>query len=96
MRRVEARDWRRRVAAFEILLVTPAVANQIREGKSHQIPMAMQTGAKLGMCSLNGDLIRLVKEQVVDPVEAYQKCVEKSDMESRLRVAGFSLPSPGA
>jgi len=88
-------DGSGRVAAFEILVVTPAVANQIREGKSHQIPMAMQTGAKLGMCSLNDDLIRLVKERVVDPVEAYQKCVEKSDMESRLRVAGFSLPSPG-
>ncbi|MBW2238744.1 MAG: type IV pili twitching motility protein PilT, partial [Deltaproteobacteria bacterium] len=53
---------------------------------------AMQTGAKLGMCSLNDDLIRLVKERVIDPVEAYQKCVEKSDLESRLRVAGFSLP----
>jgi twitching motility protein PilT len=88
-------DGSGRVAAFEILVVTPAVANQIREGKSHQIPMAMQTGAKLGMCSLNDDLIRLVKERVVDPVEAYQKCVEKGDMETRLRVAGFSLPSPG-
>lgn len=88
-------DGSGRVAAFEILVVTPAVANQIREGKSHQIPMAMQTGAKLGMCSLNDDLIRLVKERVVDPVEAYQKCVEKGDLESRLRVAGFSLPSPG-
>ncbi len=28
-------------------------------------------------------------------VEAYQKCVEKGDMETRLRVAGFSLPPPG-
>jgi hypothetical protein len=55
----------------------------------------MQTGAKLGMCSLNDDLIRLVKERVIDPIEAYQKCVEKSDLESRLRVAGFPLPSPG-
>ncbi|MCK5379560.1 MAG: type IV pilus twitching motility protein PilT [Acidobacteria bacterium] len=80
-----------RVAAFEILVVTPAVANQIREGKSHQIPMAIQTGAKLGMRSLSDDLMRLVKERKVDPLEAYRKCVDKSDMENRLRVAGFGL-----
>ena len=84
-------DGKGRVAAFEILVVTPAVANQIREGKSHQIPLAMQTGAKLGMRLLNDDLIRLVKARLVDPAEAYQKCVEKSDMESKLRAAGLGL-----
>ncbi len=80
-----------RVAAFEILVVTPAVSNQIREGKSHQIPMTIQTGARLGMRSLSDDLIRLVKERKVDPIEAYQKSIDKSDMENRLRVAGFGL-----
>lgn len=80
-----------RVAAFEILVVTPAVSNQIREGKTHQIPMAIQTGGKLGMRSLSDDLIRLVKERKVDPLEAYHKSIDKSDMENRLRVAGFGL-----
>ncbi len=80
-----------RIAAFEILVSTPGVSNQIREGKSHQIPMAMQTGAKLGMRSLSDDLIRLVKERKVDPLEAYRKSIDKSDMENRLRVAGFGL-----
>ncbi len=71
------------------------MSNQIREGKTHQIPMAMQTGAKIGMRSLNDDLIRLVKERLVEPVEAYRNSVDKADLESRLRVAGFSLPSTG-
>ncbi len=84
-------DGEGRVAAFEILVATPAVANQIREGKTHQIPMAMQTGARLGMRSLADDLIRLVKERKVEPLEAYRKSIDKSDMENRLRVAGFGL-----
>ena len=84
-------DGSGRVAAFEILVATHAVANQIREGKTHQIPMAMQTGAKHGMRSLNDDLIRLVKARTVEPLEAHRKSIDKSDMESRLRVAGFGV-----
>ena len=38
-----------RVAAREVLLVTPAIANLIREGKTYNIPNAIQTGQKLGM-----------------------------------------------
>ncbi len=88
-------DGKGRVAAFEILVVTPAVANQIREGKSHQIPMAMQTGGKLGMRSLTDDLIRLVKTRVVAPEEAYQKCTDRADMATRLRAAGFPMQDVG-
>ncbi|QKJ88572.1 type IV pilus twitching motility protein PilT [Paramixta manurensis] len=40
-----------RVALFELLLNTPAVANLIREGKSHQLPAVLQTGAQAGMQS---------------------------------------------
>jgi len=38
-----------RVAAVEVLVATPAIRNLIREGKTHQIPAAIQTGAKFGM-----------------------------------------------
>src|SRR4029078_1402665 len=41
-----------RVAALEILVVTPAVANLIREGKTFQVPSLMQTGRGLGMVTL--------------------------------------------
>ncbi|MBO8127353.1 MAG: type IV pilus twitching motility protein PilT [Firmicutes bacterium] len=44
-------DGKGRVAAFEILLATPAVRNLIREGKTHQIMSLIQTGGRLGMKS---------------------------------------------
>ncbi len=48
-----------RVAAFEILVATPAIKNLIREGKTHQIPSAIQTGAKYGMKSMESSLREL-------------------------------------
>ena len=38
-----------RVALFELLINTPAVANLIREGKTHQLPGVLQTGQQAGM-----------------------------------------------
>ncbi len=78
-----------RVAAMEVLVATPAVANLIRERKTHQIPSSMQTGGKLGMRLLNDDLMRLVKEELIAPEEAYKACVDKVTMINKLRVAGF-------
>ena len=46
-----------------------AVANLIREGKTHQIYSAIEVGAKFGMKSLDKDLARLVQEGTID-VEA--------------------------
>ena len=80
-----------RVAAMEILVVNAAVANNIREGKTHQIPSAIQTGKRLGMQLLNSHLIELVKEKVVGPEEAYLKAVDKDDIGAKLRSAGFTL-----
>ncbi len=71
------KDGKARRAALEVLLVTPAVASNIREGKTHQIPLAMQTGRKLGMIDLNQALLDLVTQGVVAPEEAYAKAVEK-------------------
>lgn len=50
-----------RVAAREIMVVTPAIANLIREGKTHQIYSAIETGAKHGMISLDRALLNLVR-----------------------------------
>ena len=66
-----------RVAALEILLITSAVSNYIREGKTHQIPMAMQTGGKLGMQELNAALIDRVRSGEVEPSEALNKAADR-------------------
>src|SRR5437899_700796 len=67
-----------RVAAREILLTTPAIANLIREGKTFQIPSIIQTSKKLGMVTLNDSLLDLVEKKMVVPDEAYMKSVEKA------------------
>lgn len=59
-----------RVAAFEILKGTKAVANLIREGKNHQIPSMMQTGAAQGMVLFEKYIDDLVKKGLVTPADA--------------------------
>ena len=54
-------DGSARVVACETLVPTPAVRNLIREGKTHQILSAMQTGAGVGMQSLDAALATLVR-----------------------------------
>ncbi len=74
-----------RVAAREILLTIPSVTNLIREGKTFQIPSVMQTSKRLGMITLNDALIDLVDQKLVEPKEAYMKCVEKTGFVQMLK-----------
>ncbi|MES2304595.1 MAG: type IV pilus twitching motility protein PilT [Gemmatimonadota bacterium] len=74
------RKLKGRVAALEILMVNNAVANLIREGKTHQIMSAMQTGGQLGMKLLNDALFELVQSGDVEPMEAYLKSVNKIEL----------------
>jgi twitching motility protein PilT len=80
-----------RVAAREILLSTPAIANLIREAKTFQIPSIMQTSKKLGMVTLNDALLELVEKKMIDPDEAYVKSVEKSGLSASLKAKGFKV-----
>jgi twitching motility protein PilT len=54
-------DGAGRVVACEVLVPTPAVRNLIREGKTHQIPSAMQTGSSHGMQTMEAALVALVR-----------------------------------
>ena len=56
----------KRVAAREILINTPAVANLIRENNIAQISSAMQTSAKEGMLTMENALKKLCAEGVID------------------------------
>jgi twitching motility protein PilT len=66
-----------RIASCEILVVTPAVAANVREGKTHQIPSLMQTGRNVGMCTFADDLLNLVKRGIISPEEAYSNAIDK-------------------
>jgi twitching motility protein PilT len=72
-----------RVAALEILVVNSAVANLIREGKTHQIGNAMQTGKAAGNQLLNDSLAALVNSKTVEYEEALSKAVDKADLARR-------------
>jgi len=80
-----------RVAALEVLIVTPAISNLIREGKTFQIPSSMQTGKQHGMVMLNDSLFDLVQKKVVEPRDAYLKAVDKVSFETMLTRGGFKL-----
>jgi twitching motility protein PilT len=73
-----------RVAALEVLMVTPAVSNLIREGKTVQIQSMMQVGKAVGMQTLNESLAELVRAGVVEAGEAMAKAVDKAGLETML------------
>ncbi|MEA3442274.1 MAG: type IV pilus twitching motility protein PilT [Chloroflexota bacterium] len=62
-----------RIAAFEILVATPAVRNLIRTSKTYELPTVIQLGAKDGMQSLNQALAHLVTSCTVTAEEALLK-----------------------
>jgi twitching motility protein PilT len=78
-----------RVAALEVLIVTSAVSNLIREGKTFQIPSIMQVGKALGMVGLNDALMELVTKKLITAEEAYVKSVDRTSFESLLKRAGI-------
>jgi twitching motility protein PilT len=80
-----------RVAAYEILIATPAVSNLIREGKTYQIASAMQTGRAQGMLRLNDALFELIDKGIVEARAAYLQAVDKEALVQKLRAAGKSL-----
>lgn len=80
-----------RVAALEVLLCDMGMANLIREGKTFQIPSAMQTGKAKGNVTLNDALMELIRQKKVDPQEAYIKAVDKSGFEAMLKRNNIDL-----
>jgi len=84
-----------RVAALEVLMVTQAVSNLIREGKTFQINSMMQVGKNIGMVSLNDALFDLVAKKLVAPDEALSKAVDKAGFEALLKRSG-AMPGAAA
>ena len=80
-------DGKGRVAALEIMLGTPAIANLIREGKTFQIPSIMQTAKKDGMQLMDQHLLDLLKTKSVNPEEAYRCANDKKQFEQYLTPA---------
>jgi twitching motility protein PilT len=65
-------DGQGRVAAREVMVMTPAISNLIREGKTHMIYGAIDTGAKFGMIPMDKALAELSKQGLITPDVAMQ------------------------
>lgn len=66
-----------RLAAAEILVGTTALANLIREGKTHQIPSLIQTGRREGMQTMDQAILELLRARKITPQEAARKAIDK-------------------
>jgi twitching motility protein PilT len=74
---LKTKDGSGRAAAHEIMVGTPAIRNLIRENKVAQMYSAIQTGAQLGMQTLDQNLQDLVKRNIVSVEEARGKAMNK-------------------
>jgi len=70
-RLIPTKDGKRAVAV-EVMVSTPAVKSNIREGKTHQIDNIIQTSAEVGMILLESSLANLVNRGIVDKEVAYK------------------------
>ena len=74
---LKTKDGSGRVAAHEIMIGTPAIRNLIRENKIAQMYSSIQTGANLGMQTLDQNLQDMVRRNLVSPGEARGKAQNK-------------------
>ena len=78
-----------RVAAREVLLNTPAVASLILEGRTFQLPAALESGRRHGMMPLAESLATLVREGTVHPSHAYRRAPNREQFLAILRRDGL-------
>ena len=76
-----------RVAAFEVLVVTPAIANLIRENKIFRITSSIQTGMKHGMQLLDDHLFKLWHDGTVTKQDALSKANVAEELARRMAAA---------
>ena len=73
-----------RCAAYEILYVTPGIANLIRENKTFRITSAIQTGAKFGMQLMDDALFKLWRDEKITVEDALAKAASPDDLAKRI------------
>jgi twitching motility protein PilT len=78
-------DGRRRVAAHEILVGSPALASMIRENKTFQIPSLMQAGQAQGMQTMDMALERYVRDGTISVDSAIEKALDKEGFAKLLK-----------
>jgi len=73
-----------RCAAYEVMIVTPGIANLIRENKTFRINSAIQTGAKFGMKLMDDALFDLWKDEKCTLEDVLGKAQNPDDLAKRI------------
>ncbi|MCA9279087.1 MAG: type IV pilus twitching motility protein PilT [Phycisphaeraceae bacterium] len=82
------------VAAYEFLLVTPAISNLVRENKTFRIDSMIQTGKKFGMQLLDDHLWSLYSKGIIDAAEMVDKSKNPGDLIDKVRKLGKTIGRP--
>jgi twitching motility protein PilT len=80
-----------RIASYEIMVNTTSIASLIRENKTFRISSDIQTGAALGMITLDSHLMGLVNRNLITPDEALEKAQDSVVMREKLLAMGAQL-----
>ena len=73
-----------RCAAYEVLIISPGIANLIRENKTFRINSAIQTGAKFGMQLMDDALFKLWKADMVTVEDILAKAQNPDDLAKKI------------
>ncbi len=79
------------IAAYEMMVVTPAIRNLIRENKTYRIDSSIQTGRKHGMFLLDDMLFRMWKEDLCEKEEVLLKSNRPTDLAAKIAQAERGL-----
>jgi len=77
-------DKKGRIAGFEILVFNTAVANLVREGKTHQLPGMIQVGKKIGNQPMDDHIMEHVRMKRISSEDAYQKAFDRKKFRALL------------
>lgn len=85
-------DGNGRIAAFELMMMTSAIAHMIRENQTHRITSAIQTGGKYGMMLLDDHLFELFKEKKIKFTDMMEKCANREELQRKVKQYTAQMP----
>lgn len=83
------------IAAYEFMVVTPAIANLIRENKTYRINSMIQTGKKFNMQLLDDHLLELFQRGLISPDDAIDKAQNPGELADKIEMLGGTFAAPG-
>ncbi|MBN1765795.1 MAG: type IV pilus twitching motility protein PilT [Sedimentisphaerales bacterium] len=83
-----------RIAAYEFMVVTPAISNLIRENKTYRINSAIQTGKKYNMQLMDDHLWEIYQRKMIDKEELLDHAREPAQLQEKIDQASRGLAAP--